>query len=112
MINDVELNAIAASLDDAPACLERAWRYWEALGGSRSGGELVRAFRIAALASPEGAAAFAQAYVQLHAVSGEGPRPFFVDPELRCALACAIPSLSENDRRAVEWVLGCASDPR
>jgi hypothetical protein len=112
MVDDTELEALASSLSEQPASLDRAWRSWRALSGYRScdirsGEHVVRAFRAAALADAEGAAAFARAYAELHALSGEGPRLFFVDRDLQGALSRAVPSLSGEDRRQVEWVLSC-----
>lgn len=109
MVHDTELNAIASALSEQPTSLELAWRYWNALGGGRSGRYVVLAFRAAALAGVEGVAAFAQAYAELHAVSGEGPRQAFVDRDLRHALSQALPLLTINDRQRVEWVLSCVS---
>jgi hypothetical protein len=114
MADDAEIAALSRALAEQPADLDRAWRYWRALGDwrgcdVRSGGYVVLAFRAAALAGPAGAAAFAAAYAELHALSGEAPRRSFVDRELRSALARALRHLTGANRRRVEWVLGCVS---
>lgn len=114
MADDAELAALLSALEEQPADLDRAWRYWRALGNwqgcdIRSGGHVVRAFRTAALASAEGAAAFASAYSELHALSGEGPRLFFVNRELLSALTRALERLPGEDRHRVEWVLVCVT---
>jgi hypothetical protein len=112
MASDAELAALLSALDEQPADLDRAWRYWRALGeyegcDIRSGSYVVRAFRAAALASPAGAAAFSCAYFQLRACSHEGPRRCYVDRELHSALLRSLGSLTGDDRNWVEWVLRC-----
>src|SRR5262245_44990405 len=116
MIDETECAALESLLAAEPTNLAHAWRYWRHLGdhgGSdiRSGGCVVHAFRAAALASPEGAAAFAQAYHELFALSGEGPRRGHLDRQLRLALQRACRTLRDEDRRLVEWVLACVLPP-
>jgi hypothetical protein len=53
MASDAELAALLAELEKQPADLDRAWRYWRALGDYegcdiRSGNYVVQAFRAAA----------------------------------------------------------------
>lgn len=114
MADDVELVALLSALEEQPTDLDRAWRYWRGLDNwqgcdIRSGAFVVRAFCAAALAGPRGAAALAAAYSELHALSGESPRLFFADRELRSALSRSLAGLTDQDRRRVEWVLGCVT---
>jgi hypothetical protein len=85
MIHDDRLRVLKAALAADPANLELAWRYWEVLGAwqardIRSGMHVIQVFREAALASPAGVQALAQAYRQLFEASGEKPR--VLDPQL------------------------------
>ena len=112
MTTDADREALKAALAQAPADLDVARRYWRAMGHSngtdvRSGGYVVHAFRAAALASAEGAAALAEAYQELFAVSSEKPRLAYVDRELRVALQRALKQLQGDDHKRVAWVLGC-----
>jgi hypothetical protein len=111
-MDDPERAALEAALAMDPANLALAWRYWHALGTYRNcdirdGGYVVQAFRAVALASAEGAAAFAQAYHELFFRSGESPRSASVDRELRAALQRALRTLQGEARRSVQWVIDC-----
>jgi hypothetical protein len=115
MVNATQLAALASSLHDEPTSLERAWRYWRALGeyqghDVRSGVYVVQAFHAAALASPNGAAALARAYIELFKSTGEGPRSCLVDSELHTALSRAMDSLRGDGRLEVQWILDRLSD--
>jgi len=88
--------------------VEHAWAYWNSLGSIngcdiRSGIDVVRAFRAAALQSSAGVVAFATAYRQLFDKSGERPRA--LDAELKKIAASALSSLGPEDREVVEWLL-------
>lgn len=112
MTDKTGCEALAAALAAEPANLALAWRYWRALGcdrgdDGRSGWAVVRAFGAAALASADGALAFARAYHELFALSGETPRLAYVGRDLRQALRRAAWVCYGADRRLVKWVLAC-----
>jgi hypothetical protein len=69
----------------------------------------VRSLRAAALASVEGAAAFAWAYWVLIAGSHRGPQRGDFNRELILALTRATRKLQGDQRRYVNWVLRCAA---
>jgi hypothetical protein len=105
-----KLAELKASLDSNPTNVEAASRYWSALGSLggnevRSGGYLIEAFRACALDSKEGVIAFARAYEDLSAKTGEEPRPDLFDESLLVALRDRLSELPEPERRSVEWIL-------
>jgi hypothetical protein len=94
-----------------PTNIEIATRYWRALAtydgkyDIRSGSHVVEAFRETALSSPEGVLALANAYKELFAISGEGPRPEYFDENLTNSLRRSLTELPEEQRSVVQWVL-------
>jgi hypothetical protein len=97
-------------LDSDPTSIEAANRYWLALGSFagndvRSGGYVIETYRGSALASREGAVAFARAYQELFAKTGEVPRAALFDEQLLEALRRRRAELSGEERGLVEWVL-------
>ena len=93
-----------------PANLDLAKEYWDALGkwggcDIRNGGYVVKAFRPAAMRSPEGAVQLAKAYRQLCELSGEAPRQVYVDDKLAAAIHSAKSSTSAPDSDILDWVL-------
>ena len=106
MCSDVYQARSALSAD--PTDLELASAYWNAVGSGQSGRYVIEAFRAAALQSPEGAVALANAYRNLAHRTGEGPRRPF-DPQLTYAMRHALAVLSEDDREVVAWCLDAAS---
>jgi hypothetical protein len=98
------------TLDSDPTNIDAANHYWaelSSLGGNdvRSGGFVIETFRGCAVASQEGAVAFARAYRELFEKSGEKPRPELFDNELLQALKKRLPDLSNGDQALVQWVL-------
>jgi hypothetical protein len=105
-----QLAKLKATLNADPTNVETAQRYWAALSSFtgndvRSDGYLIEAFRESALASKQGTVAFARAYQELYAKTGEKPRAQLFDESLTQALKARLPELSETERSLVEWVL-------
>lgn len=104
------LAELKAALDADPTSVEAAQQYWAALssfGGHdvRSGGYLVEAFRSCAIASKQGTIAFACAYQELFANTGEKPNPQLFDESLLHALQDRFSQLPKGERGPVEWIL-------
>ena len=98
------------TLDSDPTNIDAANHYWAALsslGGNdvRSGGFVIETFRGCAVASQEGAVAFARAYRELFEKSGEKPQAKLFDEELIHALKTRLPALSNEDQAIVQWIL-------
>jgi hypothetical protein len=113
MIHDDRLRVLKAALAADPANLELGWRYWKVLGAwqgrdVRSGMHVIQVFHEAALATPAGVQALAQAYRQLFEASGEKPR--VLDPHLERCVQSALKALSEGDRAVVQWLLDCVGN--
>lgn len=105
-----ELDILLQAVQSDPTNLVKATRYWEALRhyeGSdvRSGRQVMKAFRIAALNSRDGAVALSRAYQELVRLSGEGPRPVYFDSELIEAMRKWVHGASDEERSAIVWVL-------
>jgi hypothetical protein len=105
-----QLAELKAALDADPTNVEAAERYWAALGSFagndiRSGGFLVETFRGCALASKQGIIAFARAYQELFAKTGEKPKAQLFDENLARTLKARLPELSETERGPVDWIL-------
>jgi hypothetical protein len=102
------LQEIERSLASDPTNLDLAWEYWNALGSCngcdiRSGMYVFEAFRPAAMQSIAGVLAFAQAYLELFDLSGEGPRQ--IDEALACKARSALLMLHGSEREVVQWML-------
>lgn len=107
------LTALREELQRSPANLDLANAYWRALAGDRaknerdyrSGRDVIKAYREAALLSKKGVEAFASAYQELFHTSGEIPRMAAFDEPLVQSLEARLPEMSETDRRNIEWIL-------
>ena len=106
------------AVDAAPASIDAANRYWDALKSFagqdvRSGGYLIEAYRGCALASHAGVVALARAYQELFTTTGEKLRAELFDPVLILAfqtqLLC---ELANGDRTAAQWVLTSIENTR
>jgi len=107
---DRAIETLRQALHADPANLDIADRYCKAIatypgGDIRSGGDIIGAYRAAALKSPQGVIALASAYRDLFAVSGEQPWPAYFDEDLVRALQHYLPELPEEDRSTVQWIL-------
>jgi len=108
-----EIATLREALRSSPTNLERANRYWVALGGDtakgeadlRTGSNVIEAYRTAALSSSEGVEAFAAAYRELFEMSGENPSPAHFDQSLVRALKAKLPEVSGEGRGNLEWLL-------
>jgi hypothetical protein len=107
-----ERDSLRQNLKRDPTNLQLADRYWKAIGSSQCGGAVHDAYRDAAVASRDGAAAFARAYRELCGCSGEGPRMVHFDEPLIQALKGYLLQLTGEDYSNVEWVLASIADKR
>jgi hypothetical protein len=114
--SDPERAALELALAMQQTNLAHAWRLWSLLRSRWATEEprrfhpieARRLFRLAALTSPAGAAAFANAYHELFTLNRrDKPRLAYVDRELQLALGRAARKLQGEDRRRIEWVLNC-----
>ena len=113
MDHDGIAGELEAALETDPENLELAWKYWNVLSSwhgadIRSGMYVFRAFRAAALKSPHGVLAFAQAYRELFRRSGEGPRK--LDAGLASVVRASLSSLPPGERAEVQWLLDCIAE--
>ena len=99
------IETLKKALASDPTNIDAANRYWKALGAWQCGGDVIEAFRPAALASRKGVIALAHAYRELFESSGEGPRPGYFDKELSRAMEVSLEGLPENESATVRWIL-------
>jgi len=107
------LDALRNALKQTPGDIELAHRYWLLLAGDpikgehdyRCGGDVIEAYRGAAISSVEGVVALARAYRELFENSGEAPRSAHFDDALIRALNLSLAQVSGTDRSKIAWVL-------
>jgi hypothetical protein len=98
-------NAAKAAHQQEPTNIEVSKRYWDSFGATKTGGNIILAFRSAALHSTEGVVALVDAFQELMHNSGEPPRPKSFDPELRSAINQAMSVVDESERTKLTWLL-------
>jgi hypothetical protein len=115
---DPERAALELALALQPKNLAHAWRLWSLLRSRYAVEEprrfhpieVERLFRLTALTSAAGAAAFANAYHEVFTLNRRNkPRSAYVDEELGLALERAARKLQGENQRRVKWVLQCVA---